>query len=211
MRLKKMVMADSKQFQTIAPGIVCDAVDQITVNETDDVIHCIVSPKKHAELTIYFQFPALLQTKTYLIQVDFFHEQAQVTVLGLYQLQGKQKIKMKTVVNHFVSHCTSNQVWRGVLHDESQAAFEGRIIVHEQAQKTNAQLSNKNLLLSKQAQINTKPELEIYADDVKCSHGATVGFLNEDALFYLRSRGIGDADARQMLVTAFIGEVLVEA
>jgi Fe-S cluster assembly scaffold protein SufB len=207
MRLKKMVTLDSKQWQTITPGIVCDAMEQIVVNETDEIIHCVVSPKKNAEITVYFQFPEHVQSKSYVIQVDFYHEHAQVNVMGLYQLRDKQKATVKTLMNHFVPHCVSKQIWRGVLRDESHAVFEGNIIVHEQAQKTNAQLSNKNLLLSKQAQVNTKPQLEIYADDVKCSHGATVGCLDDNALFYLRSRGVAEVQARDMLVNAFIDEV----
>ena len=105
-------------------------------------------------------------------------------------------------------HCNSRQFYNGVLDGRAHGVFHGRIIVHKDAQKTDAKQTNRNLLLSDDAQIDTKPQLEIYADDVKCTHGATIGQIAEDALFYLRSRGIDEAEARRLLLQAFAGECL---
>ena len=113
-----------------------------------------------------------------------------------------------TLVEHAQPHSTSHEFYKGVLGDEATAAFRGRILVQQAAQKTDAYQANRNLLLSEDAYINSKPQLEIYADDVKCSHGSTVGKLDEAALFYLRSRGVGLARATEILTRAFAGEVL---
>ena len=104
----------------------------------------------------------------------------------------------------------SSQLYKGVLDDKSRAVFNGRVFVHQDAQQTNACQLNKNLLLSESAEIDTKPELQIDADDVKCSHGATVGQLNDDELFYLRSRAIPERQARTMLCKAYVGDALVK-
>ena len=98
-------------------------------------------------------------------------------------------------------HCTSRQFYNGILDGESHGVFHGRIVVHKDAQKTDAKQTNRNLLLSDDAQIDTKPQLEIYADDVKCTHGATIGQIEENALFYLRSRGIDEVSARELLLS----------
>lgn len=142
------------------------------------------------------------------IIANFYEPNAQVNILGLYQGDDKQVFKITTQMNHATPHCTSKQIWKGVLKGHAKAVFDAKIIVQPQAQKTVAHLSNRNLLLSKTAEINTKPALEIYADDVKCSHGATIGCLDENALFYLRSRGISDSNARELLVQAFVNEII---
>jgi Fe-S cluster assembly protein SufD len=113
-----------------------------------------------------------------------------------------------TCVEHVVPECTTNEVFRGIVADEASAVFNGRIHIHPHAQKTRAELSNKNLLTSASAEVNTKPELEIYADDVQCAHGATVAQLDETSLHYLRTRGISAAEARVMLSFGFINEVI---
>jgi len=115
-----------------------------------------------------------------------------------------------TCIEHSVPHCTSKERFRGIIADEATAVFNGRIHIHPQAQKTRAELSNKNLLTSNKAEINTKPELEIYADDVQCAHGATVAQLDPLALHYLRTRGVPKDEAEVMLSYGFINE-LVEA
>jgi len=112
------------------------------------------------------------------------------------------------MVDHAVPHCSSHQLYKGVLDDRSRGVFRGRVLVRPDAQKTDAQQSNPNLLLGDGAEIDTKPQLEIHADDVKCSHGATIGRLDEDALFYLRTRGLGEPAARRLLTRAFAGEIL---
>jgi Fe-S cluster assembly protein SufD len=127
---------------------------------------------------------------------------------GVYLPQNKQLIDFHSNIEHKVANCTTNEVFRGIMADKAKAVFNGRIHIHPDAQKTLAELSNRNLLLSNDAQINTKPELEIYADDVRCAHGATIAQLDEQAHFYLRSRGISAAEADVMLSFGFINELL---
>jgi Fe-S cluster assembly protein SufD len=129
---------------------------------------------------------------------------------GIYIPDGDQLVDNHTLVDHVSPHCYSNELYKGVMGGRSEGVFNGKVYVKRDAQKTNAYQSNNNILLTDDAQINTKPQLEIYADDVKCSHGATTGQLDDDALFYLRARGIGEAEARTLLVTAFMAEVLNE-
>lgn len=127
---------------------------------------------------------------------------------GLFITDGKQHMDHHTLVDHRVPHCESNQVYKGVLSGRSTGVFNGKIFVRKDAQKTNAYQSSKNILLSDDATINTKPQLEIYADDVKCSHGSSTGQLDEQAIFYLQARGIGRDAAIQLLIHAFALEVL---
>lgn len=127
---------------------------------------------------------------------------------GLYVLDGTQVVDNHTLVDHALPHCHSNELYKGIIDDEATGIFNGKIWVRPDAQKTNAYQSNKNLLLSDGASMNTKPQLEIFADDVKCSHGATTGQLDDDALFYLRARGIGETVARALLNHAFAADVL---
>lgn len=133
---------------------------------------------------------------------------AELDLQGVYVPRNNQLVDYHTNICHWVPHCTSNEVFRGIVGDSAQAIFNGRIYIHEQAQKTLAELSNKNLLTSNKAEINTKPELEIYADDVKCAHGATVSQLNTNARYYLQSRGLSRSEAEVMLSFGFINELL---
>jgi Fe-S cluster assembly protein SufD len=130
------------------------------------------------------------------------------TLNGLYLASGEQHIDNHTALDHAMPHCASREYYRGILSGRATGVFNGKIIVRKDAQKTDAIQSNKNLLLSEEASINTKPQLEIYADDVRCTHGATVGQLDAEALFYLRSRGIGGEEARRLLISAFASDVL---
>jgi Fe-S cluster assembly protein SufD len=127
---------------------------------------------------------------------------------GLYAIGGAQHVDNHTVIDHAKPHCTSHELYKGVLDGRSTGVFSGKIIVRKDAQKTDAIQSNKNLLLSDQATINTKPQLEIEADDVRCTHGATVGQIDDEALFYLQSRAIGIKEARALLTYAFAAEIL---
>ena len=127
---------------------------------------------------------------------------------GLYVLKGHQVVDNHTLVDHAMPNCYSNELYKGIIDDHATGVFNGKIWVRQDAQKTNAYQSNKNLLLSNDASMNTKPQLEIYADDVKCSHGATTGQLDDEALFYLRARGIGEATARALLNHAFAADVI---
>ena len=126
---------------------------------------------------------------------------------GLYVTSNKNHVDNHTRVDHAKPNCYSNELYKGILKDKSTAVFNGKIMVHLDAQKTNAYQRNQNILLSDEATINTKPQLEIFADDVKCTHGATVGQLNDEAMFYLRSRGIPEDEARRMLLNAFADEI----
>ncbi len=130
------------------------------------------------------------------------------TLNGLYLTAGEQLADHHMVVDHAQPHCESHEYFNGILADKSKGVFHGRIHVHQAAQKTDAKQTNKNLLLSDNATIDTKPQLEIYADDVRCTHGATIGQLNDESIFYLRARGIGREKARQMLMHAFAGEII---
>jgi Fe-S cluster assembly protein SufD len=130
------------------------------------------------------------------------------TLNGLYVARGRQLVDNHTTIDHAKPHCGSHEVYKGILGDQSRAVFNGKIIVRPDAQKTDAKQTNKALLLSDEAVIDTKPELEIFANDVKCTHGAAIGQLDDAAMFYLRSRGLGVGEARAMLVHAFAGDIL---
>ncbi len=127
---------------------------------------------------------------------------------GLYLTKDKQLVDNHTAVHHKFPNGESNQLYKGILLDESRAVFNGKIFVYEDAQKTNAFQQSSNLLFSDKATVNAKPQLEIFADDVKCSHGTTIGQMNKDALFYLKSRGIGEEAAKGMMMTAFAFDVI---
>jgi Fe-S cluster assembly protein SufD len=127
---------------------------------------------------------------------------------GLFILKENQHTDNHTLVDHRKPHCESNQLYRGILYGRSTGVFNGKIFVRPDAQKTNAYQSSKNMLLSDDASINTKPQLEIYADDVKCSHGSSTGQIDENALFYLRARGIGTESAKALLMVAFARDVI---
>jgi Fe-S cluster assembly protein SufD len=135
-------------------------------------------------------------------------EGAECALNGLYLMSGEQHIDNHTRLEHVEPHCSSRELYKGILDGKSRGVFHGRILVHKGAQKTDSKQTNNNLLLSDEALINTKPQLEIYADDVKCTHGATIGQLDKDALFYLRSRGIREQAARSLLIYAFASEVV---
>jgi Fe-S cluster assembly protein SufD len=133
-------------------------------------------------------------------------EGGECLINGLFIGKGSQHLDNYMLVEHLSPHCGSRQFYNGILDDRAHGVFHGRIIVHKEAQKTDAKQTNRNLLLSDDAQIDTKPQLEILADDVKCTHGATIGQIEDEALFYLRTRGIDEVSARQILLLAFASE-----
>ncbi len=141
--------------------------------------------------------------------LDLQGQNCESELYGLYMCRAQEHTDIHLAVDHALPHCNSKEVFRGIAAEHGKAVFNGRIHIHQDAQKTNAELSNRNLLLSRTAEINTKPELEIYADDVKCAHGATVGQLDAEALFYLRSRGTPVEAAQSLLSYGFINEVLL--
>jgi len=142
------------------------------------------------------------------VVVDFQGPGAHCEMNGVYLPRGEEHIDYHTCVEHAVPHCTTSETFRGIVGDSASAVFNGRIHIHKDAQKTRAELSNRNLLTSTRAEVNTKPELEIYADDVQCAHGATVAQLDEGSLHYLRTRGVPKAEAEVMLSFGFINEVV---
>jgi Fe-S cluster assembly protein SufD len=135
-------------------------------------------------------------------------EGAECTLDGLYVADVESLVDTHTTIDHAMPHCPSHERYRGILSGKAKAVFNGKIIVRPDAQKTDAKQTNRALLLSDTAQVNTKPQLEIFADDVKCTHGAAIGQLDDDALFYLQARGVSAIDARNMLIHAFAGEVV---
>ena len=135
-------------------------------------------------------------------------ENCETRLNGLFLCQEKEHVANHILVDHASPRCTSNQLFKGILDDDSTGSFNGKILVRKDAQKTQAYQKNNNILLSSSARMNTKPHLEIYADDVKCSHGATAGQLDHEALFYIRSRGIGAEEARHLLMYAFANEIV---
>lgn len=135
-------------------------------------------------------------------------EQSHVVMDGLYLVNNEQHVDNHTRIDHAVPNTTSEELYKGVLDDKSHAVFNGKVIVHKDAQKTDANQQNHNLLLSRGCEIDSKPEMEIYADDVKCGHGSTVGQINEDQLFFLRARGLDEVSARSLLTYAFAVDVL---
>ena len=142
------------------------------------------------------------------VNIEVNGENCTSNLNGAYLLKNKQHVDNHSVVDHKVANCESHELYKGVIDDNSTAVFNGKVYVRPNAQKINAFQSNANVLLSDDATINSKPELEIYADDVKCSHGSTTGQLDEEAVFYLRARGISEKAARKLMVSAFIGDVL---
>lgn len=162
--------------------------------------------KDSALCTRHFMLGAKLSRDD--LQIALQQPRSYCDLLGFYQTESGQHIDNHTRIDHLVENCESAQHYRGVMAEKSHAVFNGKVVVHENATGSVANQANKNLLLAKSAEVDTKPELEIYNDDVKCSHGATVGQLDAKALFYLRSRGIDMATAERMLTRGFANEIL---
>jgi Fe-S cluster assembly protein SufD len=135
-------------------------------------------------------------------------EGGEATLNGFFLVNGRQHVDNHTSIDHAKPHCNSHEIYKGILDGKARGVFNGRIIVRPDAQKTDSKQTNKNLILSEEALVNTNPQLEIYADDVKCTHGATIGQLDSDAIFYLRSRGIDLESARHLLTYAFAGDFI---
>jgi Fe-S cluster assembly protein SufD len=142
------------------------------------------------------------------INAVFEGEGGECILNGMYQAGGQQLVDNHTFIDHAYPHCASHELYKGILDGKARGVFNGKIYVRQDAQKTDAKQTNQTLLLSDDATINTKPQLEIYADDVKCTHGATVGQLDAESLFYLRTRGVGLAEARSLLTYAFANDIV---
>ena len=140
--------------------------------------------------------------------VELVGEGAEANLYGAYICAGQEKVKIAVDMHHKVPHCNSRQLFKGIAGGNSKVDFYGKIIVAKDAQRTEAYQENHNLLLSDGAKVDTKPQLEIYADDVRCSHGSTVGYSDAEAIFYMRQRGISEADARRLQIEGFVQDVV---
>lgn len=186
-------------------------VDHLVIQEAATglrlVNHTTVRQKKHSLYNNYtFTFPGAELVRNDL-QLRLEEDHTETHLFGLYLTAGQQLVDNHTLVDHQKPFCFSNELYKGVLLERSTGVFNGKVYVHPDAQKTNAFQQNNNLVISKHATIDSKPELEIFADDVKCSHGSTVGQFSENALFYLRARGIGAEKAKALLIAAFAFDV----
>lgn len=189
----------------------CSKVEHVLVDDysenTYQISNVLVKQKRDSTFSSYnYSNGKKLVRKDFIIELK--ERGAHCDLRGVYLADQKNHIDHHTIIEHEDEHCTSNELYKGILSGKSTAVFNGRIHVHKAAQKTDAIQSNQNLLLSDDSIIHTKPELEIYADDVKCTHGATIGRLDEKGIFYLRARGIKKEEAQKMMMRAYIGEVL---
>jgi Fe-S cluster assembly protein SufD len=200
----------------------CNPVTEIVVGEGAKLAHCRVqleggeafhigslgvSAGARSEVSLHSVDlgGALVRSE---LTANLMGEECELALNGLYLAAGRQHIDNHTRIEHLTARCNSRELYKGVLQGQSRAVFQGRIVVHPGAQKTDSKQTNNNLLLSDDALIHSQPQLEIYADDVKCTHGATVGRLEEEALFYLCSRGIDREAARNLLIHAFAGDMV---
>jgi Fe-S cluster assembly protein SufD len=179
-------------------------------NESEAAFHVATvlayAARNAAVVTNSIQFGARLGREELTTVLD--GEGAEGYLYGLYVTNGQQLIDNHTTIDHAQPHCSSREFYKGILDGKSTGVFNGKILVRKDAQKTDSKQSDKNLLLSESATINTKPQLEIFADDVRCTHGATIGQIDPESIFYLRSRGIGLEEARNLLIVAFAGEIV---
>ncbi len=181
--------------------IVEDSMASVTTHNT----HVTVERDGNYEAFIFTTGAGLSRNQ---LHGELLAENGQCSFSGLNMISGKQHADTTLLIEHKAPHCQSNQLYKNILKDEARGVFQGKIFVDQIAQKTDGYQLSNNLLLSPLAEMNIKPELEIYADDVKCSHGSTTGALDETPMFYLRSRGLSETEARKLLLEAFIGQAL---
>ena len=178
-------------------------------NDTYNIANICAKQSKDSNFISHnFSMGKKLSRRDFNIELD--ESGANCNLFGLYLVDNENHIDHHTTIEHKEAYCNSNENYKGILSGKSTGVFNGRIHVHPDAQKTDAIQNNRNLLLSDDAIIHTKPELEIYADDVKCTHGATVGQLDEKAWFYLRTRGLNQSKSQKMLMRAYVGEITDE-
>lgn len=227
---KMMVNASKSSQATITQGFFCESGENNFCNSTSEIsvgenaVLRIEKIQYESEKTFHISTEQVKQEKnsnfginTFTLNgalvrnnlnIDVNGQNCETHLNGAYLLKNKQHVDNHSIVDHKVPNCESHELYKGVIDDNSTAVFNGKVFVRPDAQKINAFQSNGNVLLSDSASINSKPELEIYADDVKCSHGSTTGQLDEEAVFYLRARGLSEKSARHLMVAAFIGDVL---
>ena len=180
---------------------------QNDLNSSTLIDNTFISQERDSNVSVHtFSFGGKLTRNN----LNFYHngENIQSTLKGITILESNQHVDHNTLVNHAQPNCESHQDYKGIFSERSVGVFNGKIMVDKIAQKTNAFQQNNNILIDNKAKVNTKPQLEIFADDVKCSHGCTIGQLNKEALFYLRSRGIPEKEAKALLTYAFANNIL---
>ena len=196
-------------------------VSEIVLNENSSLeLYVLQNVSNEASIQREFKIKQLADSRLKIVVITFnggdvrnaYHvdldgQGADTQIYGLYLIDKKQHVENYLKVNHNVPHCTSNEKFKGVLDDEATGIFNGHVYVAPNAQKTDAHQNNSNIILTPKAKINSQPFLEIYADDVKCSHGTSTGQLDQEAMFYMRQRGISKANARILLMYAFAAEV----
>ena len=208
------VDSKAKTFSNAVTEIVVDKhaiLDHYKIQDENELGYLmnttqVIQKKQSVFSTHTFTLSGSLVRNNLTLVLDDEHIESHLN--GLYLTAGNQVVDNHTVVDHRKPNCNSNELYKGIIDGKSTATFNGKIFVRKDAQKTNAFQSNRNILLSEDATINTKPQLEIYADDVKCSHGTTTGKLDEEKIFYLRARGIGTINAKKLLMHAFASEVV---
>lgn len=193
-----------KVYMLKGHGISCSVGQRVEC--VDEIPQNIVVEKDAKVDIVILVFPGV--SADIRLDVHLAGEGAQANIYGAYLCGGNERVKIAVDMHHDVPHCNSRQLFKGIAGGTSRVDFYGKIIVAQDAQQTEAYQENHNILLSDDAKVDTKPQLEIYADDVKCSHGATVGRLNEEEQFYMRSRGISLEDARLLQMISFISPVL---
>ena len=225
--LENNIVVESGQYRQL---VLSDDTEHLQANEE----HCDIVVKENASLEMYriqnLDDTTNLKTHIHIhqerdsrvhfvvisfnagdlrnnITVDVDGEGCETLVYGLYLVDKKQHVENYLKINHNVAHCMSDTRFKGIVDDEASAVFNGHVYVAPGAQKTDAQQNNANIILTSTAKIDTKPFLEIYADDVKCSHGTSTGQLDQEAMFYMRQRGISKANARMLLMYAFAAEI----
>ncbi|MDZ7363415.1 MAG: Fe-S cluster assembly protein SufD [candidate division KSB1 bacterium] len=207
-------LSNQAYFNNVVTEIVVEEnalVDHVRIqNESRQAYHVAAREVHQAKGSVYSSISidfggALVRNN---LNLRLKAENCEGNLFGFYMAAGQQLVDNHTLIDHAMPHCNSKEHYKGILDDKARGVFNGKVMVRPDAQKTNAYQSNQCLLLSNEAVINAKPQLEIFADDVKCSHGAAIGQLDEDAAFYLRSRGIGEKEANAMLQHAYASEVL---
>lgn len=178
----------------------------LSVNDADSIPQSVVVERDAKVEIIIVVMPGM--NCDIKLDVRLAGEGAEANIYGAYVCGGDEKIKIAVDMHHDVSHCNSRQLFKGIAGGVSKVDFYGKIIVAQDAQRTEAYQENHNILLTDGAKVDTKPQLEIYADDVKCSHGATIGRLNEEEQFYMRSRGISLEDAKVLQMISFVAPIL---
>jgi Fe-S cluster assembly protein SufD len=201
-------------FTNLVAETVCESnakLNYIKLQDTDTETFQVNFHQAFLERDSYFHITTLCLNGALIrnnLHIRLNDQNCTAWLNGLYVVNGNQLVDNHSLVDHAFPNCYSNELYKGIIDDHGQGVFNGKIFVRQDAQKTNAYQSNKNILLSNNASMNTKPQLEIFADDVKCSHGATTGQIDDDALFYLRARGIGEVTARALLNHAFAADVI---